>query len=150
MLQRIIATLLLTLMVFVTVMGQQSVNYCLAQKEFFLFDCPASDSATTASNFCEHCSDSETTDSKTRNEMGTLHPTDCCLELSLEVDSNWFETKNIRLSEVKHKIFNIAGYDDYLLKSITNHSNTTDRGPPPQRPLSPLVPIYIRHSVLLI
>jgi len=150
MIQRITATLLLALMVFVTVAGKQSVNYCLTQKEFFLFDCPAIDSTTTASNSCEHCSSCGTTDSKKNNKFDILHPTDCCVELSLGVDSDWLEATNIRLSEAKYKAVSVVWYDDSLLKSITNHSDITARGPPPQRPLSPPVPIHIRHSVFLI
>lgn len=147
MVQKITASLLIALMVLITMTRYQGVNYCLSQKDFFLFDCPASDS-TSKVDSCEHCASCG--DNIGEPKINKISALDCCLELSLDSDNNWLEAENIRISEFKLNQPNLVWYDDMTLKLVNVHSSFGARGPPSYLLQSPSVPLYIRHSIFLI
>lgn len=150
MIQQITASLLLALMVLVTMTSYQGVSYCSNQKELFLFECPDLESTATIDSDCEDCITCEKKNLDGESNLISLTPSDCSIKFFFGDKNEWLKSENVCLSEIRVNELSSVWHDDCLLKPITNHSDITARGPPPETPLSPPVPIHIRHSVFLI
>lgn len=153
MFSKLTAIILLALMTMAIATSQRALNYCACLEKLSIGDCGCSeevfsDSCCSSSCHSDSCGENDLPETK-RSECSSSR---CLIALFFEIDAFLNSTHEIRgkNSNGNELSFHLP-YVDIFLKSEFLSIAYGSRGPPPRTTaITDSVPLFIRHSILLI